>query len=334
MSLRAARESDAGRDEERLALAKRLNEGIKAEQKRGGWENFALSLTFVGLWVVVVGGAGVLARGSWFGRIVLWGGLGVMAIVLRRMARRRVPGAIAGTAVAEGYCGACGYDLQAAVAAEDGCLVCPECGAAWRAERVTVPHWENGAARTIQRRRNWVVTLFGLVQPRSKRVTPDDRGRFTPVVDTRLWVMPIERREQMEAKERRALVRELRGVGGLMRWLMALAAALVVMASGLLIADSMRGPKGLEALLVMAGAVALGAVVGAGILTTDSYVSARRVAEVMREHGRCATCARTLIDLTPAADRCVACPDCGASWRIRASAGVTERVTKNSGETR
>jgi len=45
--------------------------------------------------------------------------------------RRRVSQRAA-TAVELGFCGGCGYDLRSLVAMEDGCVVCPECGAAWR----------------------------------------------------------------------------------------------------------------------------------------------------------------------------------------------------------
>ncbi len=34
--------------------------------------------------------------------------------------------------VANGRCGSCGYDLAKLPVAEDGCTVCPECGAAWQ----------------------------------------------------------------------------------------------------------------------------------------------------------------------------------------------------------
>jgi hypothetical protein len=33
-----------------------------------------------------------------------------------------------------GLCAACGYDLRGQEPEEDGCRVCPECGAAWREE--------------------------------------------------------------------------------------------------------------------------------------------------------------------------------------------------------
>lgn len=35
-----------------------------------------------------------------------------------------------------GLCPSCGFDVSAAPVESDGCHVCPECGAAWRVERV------------------------------------------------------------------------------------------------------------------------------------------------------------------------------------------------------
>ena len=38
----------------------------------------------------------------------------------------------AGGLVAINRCASCGYNLQKLPAAEDGCTICPECGAAWK----------------------------------------------------------------------------------------------------------------------------------------------------------------------------------------------------------
>lgn len=51
----------------------------------------------------------------------------------------------ASTAIELGFCGGCGYALRGLVPEQDGCVVCPECQAAWRishgyAESVDVPH--------------------------------------------------------------------------------------------------------------------------------------------------------------------------------------------------
>lgn len=43
---------------------------------------------------------------------------------------------VLGSRERKGACLACGYALDGATVADDGCLQCPECGAAWRVERV------------------------------------------------------------------------------------------------------------------------------------------------------------------------------------------------------
>ena len=40
---------------------------------------------------------------------------------------------------AEGLCAACHYGLEAIPVEDDGCVVCPECGAAWRREEEPPP---------------------------------------------------------------------------------------------------------------------------------------------------------------------------------------------------
>lgn len=50
--------------------------------------------------------------------------------------RRRAFDRLAAIHLADGRCPACGYALAGLAAGTDGCLACPECGAAWRAERL------------------------------------------------------------------------------------------------------------------------------------------------------------------------------------------------------
>ncbi len=58
----------------------------------------------------------------------------VAAMVVAAWSQRRFgPAARLG----RGLCGGCGYDLHALVEQEDGCRICPECGAAWRLKRVS-----------------------------------------------------------------------------------------------------------------------------------------------------------------------------------------------------
>lgn len=46
---------------------------------------------------------------------------------------------IAQVHLGHGRCAACGYSLEDLTPKEDGCVVCPECNAAWLADRITLP---------------------------------------------------------------------------------------------------------------------------------------------------------------------------------------------------
>lgn len=82
---------------------------------------------------VVLGLVLVLASGVW--RFVgLGAGFAVLALAIRF-----VPTILAtwqqyaSRLARSGRCGACGFELDGLTPEDDGCVVCPECGAAWRA---------------------------------------------------------------------------------------------------------------------------------------------------------------------------------------------------------
>lgn len=58
--------------------------------------------------------------------------LALMVLFWRRLNAISIRRADRKFAAARPVCIACGYDLSGLGAAEDGCIVCPECGAAWR----------------------------------------------------------------------------------------------------------------------------------------------------------------------------------------------------------
>ncbi len=77
---------------------------------------------FVPLFVIGMTGAFALGIPAWL--------LGL------RWARRRKFDAISAIYIDAGRCAGCGYTLADLAAEPDGCVVCPECGAAWRADRL------------------------------------------------------------------------------------------------------------------------------------------------------------------------------------------------------
>lgn len=67
----------------------------------------------------------------------------VLVLVARRRRLRRAASEVAEILLHNGLCPACAYSLRGHYG-EDGVVVCPECGAAWRAERVVRRHTFGG----------------------------------------------------------------------------------------------------------------------------------------------------------------------------------------------
>ena len=92
------------------------------------------------LWTTGIMGAIVLLvfllQSAHYREIAIYIALGAVANVLVSMAFARRFARRAGKVCLEaGLCAACGYQVAGSCAVEaDGCLVCPECGAAWLSE--------------------------------------------------------------------------------------------------------------------------------------------------------------------------------------------------------
>lgn len=54
--------------------------------------------------------------------------------------RQRKFSKIAGIHLKHGHCAACAYELRDLPIEDDACIVCPECNAAWKADRVGATH--------------------------------------------------------------------------------------------------------------------------------------------------------------------------------------------------
>lgn len=313
-------------NQRRAALARRLRDAVRAESRRSTPLRAVVMVTLIvvvwAAWAVVV-----TVAPSFRSVPIFWIVVVVSVVGFRFWARRAAAGNLARTAVAEGVCGACAYSLQDLATEPDGCLVCPECGAAWRAERITRPHWE-GANAGVTYQPGWLRrTVFNIPSPRDL-LAPDDRGRFVPVMDSYLKLLPPARRAEWGRARRRALVSRLRAVGRVPRALLAVVATLpcwlvvgaLFVASGFSIAGPpARGvsPELLWVAVVMTGVACL---IGLAVFWSNRFGPPLKLVPVFRAAGVCASCGEDLGGVAAASDGCRACPECGAAWRIEGTA--------------
>lgn len=306
-------------NQRRAALARRLRDAVRAESRRSTPLRAVVMVTLISVvWAVVV------AMAPSFRSVPIFWIVVVASVVgFRFWARRAAAGNLARTAVAEGVCGACAYSLQDLATEADGCLVCPECGAAWRAERITRPHWE-GANAGVTYQPGWLRrTVFNIPSPRDL-LAPDDRGRFVPVMDSYLKLLPPARRAEWGRARRRALVGRLRAVGRIRRLMLAVVSTLPcwLVGGALLVASgfSVAGPpaRGLSPELLWVGVVmgAVACLIGLAVFWSNRFGPPLKLVPVFRAAGVCASCGQDLAGVAAASDGCRACPECGAAWRL------------------
>lgn len=244
----------------------------------------------------------------------------LLFVVRQRQQMARVRPQLAASFVAEGICGSCAYPLAGLSAVDDGCVVCPECGAAWRASRIVGPLWrgDRGAALAP-----WIRPRTFVGDDPALHGGTDANGRLVPVLDSHLQGLGDGVRRDLGASRIRAIVARTRAEGVRSRvWLataMMLGAGLWggwTMASGLWAAAEaddaelfVRGVVG----LVLLGA---GAVLALTVLGSEMFTSNDRKTATIAAGGLCPSCAAPLGSASRDELGHAVCPECGSAWAI------------------
>jgi len=290
-------------------LARRLRAAAHPNHQHVSPRSLAVATAVAVVTIVALGVVGV----RWGGRgalfvLVIMGGLGYW--IKRRTLHPRVRVAVARSVAAEGWCGQCAYPLPEGTPEGDGCVVCPECGAAWRAARMTVRHWGEAP--------RWDPTLALWMKKRAypnglrSRLHFDDRGRFAPFTDSRLRRLGRADRSPVEGVEAGEVVRVLRRCG---RWTRRIIALLIVTIAGALVVASAYVPGELAYGVVSA---AVGVCVAAGVLSSEASATPPRIRRAALSIGRCPVCVASLAGTMPDGDGYRVCGGCGASWAAQA----------------
>jgi hypothetical protein len=244
-------------------------------------------------------------------------GLGAAAVLLtrHRVHARATP--VIATMLAEGFCPSCGYNLHGLGTESDGCISCPECGGAWRANRVsrTAPFAEHAAGSKV--------TSFGMVVAGLDASSGlDDRGRAVIVSPRRLR---SAERGTTHPEHRTALCRARGDIRPSGQWLRVATSALLLcigIAGAVFIAFIWRQIPGLPPGLL------LGAITGSltffalafGVWFGHFGYSRRVVVSSYTSRGCCASCGADLRRLPVDPEGCTICPECGAAWLLACGA--------------
>lgn len=277
--------------------------------ERGGWDWIGL-LMIAGSAVAMVVLLRVMFPGApgWTTMLVFMAAAGGTTWVLARLWTARNAGRLIGVVLEEGLCAVCGYNLHGCVVHADGCVQCPECGAAWKSARILRSEpLASGAvfgdpAHLVGKTATRLVT--------DSYDTVDARGMPVRIADMAKLREVVKRGRDESAKEwARALQRLILRKTARVRW---------VCVAGLCgIAGAAWLWGGPPVLMVMPLGFTVGFILGqfgASMLT---------VRDTMLNAGACPACLEDLRAVEIGEDWVRTCPRCRAAWRIARERGET-----------
>lgn len=300
-------------------IAKRLKHAIKSEGRRITLDRVVLTIAAI-LVVFVMSGVisgimlPVLRLSGSGAELLVFIGLVVLAhLTVRKYVRRGTLNQLARTAVAEGVCGSCAFPLQSVpVSEEDACMTCPECGAAWLADRIVEPFWER---RAVDRLRGgfWLALMPGVL-PKHSLFAPDDRGRFVQTPDSRLRRVPKVVRSAIPCVELKAIRRSTRRVGAIGRYVLTFVLLVLFPGSGIWGVWSATRNEDIQLMWFL---IVVIAIVATPILLLPfgaAFSTPHRTSRAIVRHGRCGCCLSPLDTARRDANARSICAECGSAW--------------------
>lgn len=241
---------------------------------------------------------------------------------LRTLEVHDAAGHVARSIVAEGLCGQCLYELVSTTTQTSGLSKCPECGAAWLAER-----WRVQTLTLARRNASGSNTAppspsdrdaflrWCLTHRRPERTIADDRGNFTYAPRSWLDDFPDPPKSDAERAELAALSCEIRAIAKMRRNKVIAMIALVALLALSLAAWMILGDRSLaidDLVFPLLFLIFVAAVIVA-INGSELGIPPREVALCLASNGRCGACAHSLHD-APIEGGLRVCPKCEAAW--------------------
>lgn len=227
-----------------------------------------------------------------------------------RVGRGEAAHEIGGVLLADSICPACGYGLGEQRPDVRGLIVCPECSAAWRGERIgrrrIFDEGRPGGAAALSR------TALVPFLVRGRMLKDDTGAERCPIAGRLRYEVRAETRPELRNRLLRARADLLR-VDMVTRSL--LAAPLILITPALLLFVAVPGlPMVIVAVYTVCAPVFLAQ--GICIIRGDNPPRPTRLREVMTRHALCPSCAQDLAGRPLDEHRCATCPVCGGVWRV------------------
>ncbi len=259
-----------------------------------------------------------------FGLLPCVGWIGVMVAVptairwyLRDAGPAQWARQLAASIAAEGICPACAYSIERIPPDPDGCIACPECNAAWRADRIVAPT-SNLERPTLPENAANLLCLLRFIPIPARRLDHDAAGRIVPLIDARLRDLPNTEAD-ISPDTRTRIVQSILARYRWRRLLgaMAISAAITCLWSILLMVAGARPHEFTHhstltfALAIPLTLAALYAITA--ILIGTLLIPRRAIVPAMLASHRCPVCAGNL-SIEHMSANTLACPTCASRW--------------------
>ncbi len=261
----------------------------------------------------------------WILPVSLGVGMSVWFSLRARWGLKRLGPNVRLTMLNEGRCPSCSHQIHACPVQEDGCVVCPECGAAWRNEAIGT-HRVSRASRPTPTPTHsvWHQAMFA-------KSVMDGGGRIVPMVDPMLRRLPHQRAESLGVARIRSVRKRVSRHGRKGRLLlvgMVGLSGMVILLGAINKFASLPAPgsAGWRVYVAPLGLVLLVLTVGwaCWMLARGPFGTPReRIAMDLTEEGVCPGCAA---DLGQSGERMqetgnVQCRECGSEWKVAVGGG-------------
>lgn len=238
--------------------------------------------------------------------------IGLAFSLSQRFKRSEMRTITAMTLVAEGICGECGFSLEGLTPEDDHCIVCPECGHAWNAHRITRPYRDPCEIIDKPKRDPRPDIRAGIRLRDPRRWCTDDCARCVHTPDRRLSEMLPSERETLgyAFHQLRNTISRLSRAHRVISLLMALSISTALLIRLGIPEFHESAWRGVLVIILLSAPIVIAFV----LCAMATWIRPHHIVHLLTSRGYCGSCVNDLSRTAPNANGVRVCSRCRSSW--------------------